>query len=589
MIRQINSNLNPNIQLNNRKTQAKNQTKQNNNSPSFNGIGADIGASLLKGVQHCEKNPMLNVAVIDLATAIIPRSIFESFTNLFAGFEALRRESSGLIINCLIPGFIALGAAKLVNKSIMGKNTDLSTCWAGKDGINTVANYYENAPTTEAYNAGLAKYSDPKKARVFATHYNILSSGVGVDGNQTKKFGEIAGLDIHSTAEKLTEATFEEKPKMSFMERMTNMFKKKSPSHIDTAYEQTARATHITENIAFGHGENKFTSDLKSAMKNTSGLLKGLVKENAETPEQIASLAKRAKKLVNTKSGIAMAIILPLAASAQYINRWITKKTSGVDGAPIYNDFGKNENKIVKTPEQIKKDKQDLLKQKFISIGSMVGVACLSMMKLPTLSTLKNIFQFKGQFPTMDQARAISTVTFSSRMAVSEDKNDLAEATDRDIITFSSMYFLGDYAGKGYASHLENKEGVKLINRTKTVDKNANVFKKIGNWVVNSHLKSSDELVADATHSLEELKHMRTKCQMANLGSSLLILGAIVPFYTRMKTSKNHKKELELANSQQNNTLSFTSNKIDTQQNLTKTHFTSNSKVFQTFKEHVES
>lgn len=585
MIRQINSNLNSNIQLNNRKNNRRNDQT---NSPSFNGLGADIGASLLKGVQHCEKNPMLNVAVIDLATAIVPRSIFESFTNLFAGFEAFRRESSGLIINCLIPGFLALGAAKLFNKAVVGKNADLSTCWSGKDGVNTVANYYENAPSTEAYASGLAKYNDPKKARVFATHYNILSSATGVDGNETKKFGEIVGYDLHSAAEKLTEATFEEKPKMSFVERMKNMFKK-SPSHIDSAYEQTARATHITESLTFGHGKNKFTSDLKSTMKNTSSLLKGLVKEGAESPEQIASLAKRAKKLVNVKSGVAMAIILPLAASAQYINRWITTKTSGVTGAPIYNDFGKEENKIVKTPEQIKKDKQDLLKQKVISIGSMVGVACLSMMKLPTLSTLKNIFQFKGQFPTMDQARAISTVTFGSRMAVSEDKNELAEATGRDIVTFSSMYFLGDYAAKGYASHLEKTEGVKLINRTKTVDKNANVFKKIGNWVVNSHLKSGDELVADATHSLEEMKHMRTKCQMANLGSSLLILGLIVPIYTRMKTAKNHKKELELANSQQTNSPSFTSNKISTQQNLTKTQFTSNSKVFQTFKEHVES
>lgn len=586
MIRQINSNLDSKIQLNNRNPKRNNRTNQN--SPSFNGLAEGVGNSLLKGVQHCEKNPMLNVAVIDLATAIIPRSIFESFTNIFAGFEALRRESSGLIINCLIPGFMALGAAKLFNNAIVGKKADLSTCWAGKDGIDTIADYYKDAPSTEAYNKGLAKYNDPKKARVFATHYNILSSATGVDGNETKKFGEVAALDLHSTAEKLTEATFEEKPKMGFFKRVSNMFSK-SPSHIDTAYEQTAKATHITENLTFGNGKNKFSSDLKSTMRNTSSLLKGLVKDGAENPEQIASLAKRAKKLVYTKSGIAMAIILPLAASAQYINRWITTKTSGVKGAPIYNDFGKDEAKIVKTPEQIKKDKQDLLKQKFISIGSMVGVACLSMMKLPTLSTLKNIFQFKGQFPTMDQARAISTVTFGSRMAVADDKNELSEATGRDIVTFSSMYFLGDYAAKGYASHLENKEGVKLINRTKQVDKNANIFKKIGNWVVNSHLKSSDELVADATHSLEDVKHMRTKCQMANLGSSLLILGLIVPIYTRMKTAKNHKKELELAQNQQNNNVTFTSNKINTQQNLTKTQFTSNSKVFQSFKEHVES
>jgi hypothetical protein len=443
----------------------------------------------------------------------------------------------------------------------------------------------------------MAKYNDAKKARVFATHYNILSSASGVDGNQKKKFSEIKSFDISSTAEKLTEATFEEKSKLTLGDRISNLgisiknmlSGKKTPkkqSLIDEAFHSAASKTHITENLSFGEGK-KFSSDLKSAMRNSSGILKNLVKEGADSPEQIANFAKRAKKLVNAKSGLAMAIIIPLAASMQYINRAITTKLSGVKGAPIYSDFGKTANAPEKTPEQKKEENKQLLKQKFISIGSMVGVACLSMMKLPTVSTLKNIFQFKGQFATMDQARAISTVTFGSRMAVADDKNELAEATGRDIVTFSSMYFLGDYAAKGYASHLENTQGVRLINNTKPVDKNANIFKKIGNWVVNSHLKSTDELVADATHSIEDMKKLRAKCQMANLGSSLLILGLIVPFYTRMKTAKNHKKDLEAANNNPINNVNFTSNKLSLQQNVTKLPENSNSKIFQTFKHEV--
>lgn len=601
-----------NFQINNSKRNKKQEgyanNNVNNNSPSFNGKFVD---GLIKGVQHCEKNPMLNVAVIDLATAIIPRSIFESFTNIFAGFEAFRRESSGLIINCLIPGFLALGAAKLCNKAIMGGKADLSTCWAGKDGINTVSDYYKDAPKTPAYADGMAKYNDPKKARVYATHFNILSSASGVDGNETKKFSEIGGLDRASVAEKLTNATFEKPQKLSFAERIANLKNKfsgkggkKPVSLIDDAFKHIAKSTHITENVTFGEGKKSLVSDVKSVMNNSTKLLRAFITEGAESPEQIASIAKRAKKLVNTKSGIAMAIILPLAASAQYINRWITTKTSGVKGAPIYNDFGKNEVKVEKTPEQIKKDKQDLLKQKFISIGSMVGVACLSMMKLPTLSTLKNIFQFKGQFPTMDQARAISAVTFGSRMAVADDKNELAEATDRDLVTFSSMYFLGDYAAKGYATHLEKSQGVKLLNRPKPLKKDANIFKKMGNWIVNTHLKSTDELVADATHSYKDMRILRTKCQIANFGSSLLILGLIVPFYTRMKTAKNRAKELNAANN-----VSFKSNQQTTQpqqsagqvaqqisqqgqqqvkqQNLTKLNTSSNFKTFQSFKHGV--
>ena len=553
MIERISVNNNSNSKINNR-----NRAERQDNSPNFQGRITDKAVDYaIKGIRACEKNPMINVAAIDLITAIGPRSIWESLTNLFAGFEAFRRESSGLIVNCMIPGFVALGAAKAVNKMVMGGNANLSSCWAGNDAIDTISDYYKNAESTQAYQDGMAKFNDAKKARVYATHYNMLNEASGIDGDARKVFGEISGANISETAEKLTNATFEEEKHLSFSERLKSMgrtvkgwFTKnktvKAKSTIESAFEQTASQTHITENVKFGNGDKAVTSDLKSAMKNTTGVLKGFIADGVENPEQIEAFAKKAKKLVRVKSSIAMMIIIPLAASMQSINRWITTKMSGVKGAPIYDDYAKKDDtqKVEKSPEEIKADKKALIKQKFISVGSMVGVALLSMMKLPNKEMFKSIFEFKGQFPTMDQARAISTVTFGSRMAVADDKNELAEATTRDIVTFSSMYFLGDYAAKGYASYLENTKGVKLLNRTKQVDKDSNIFKKFGNWVVNTHLKSTDELVEDGVRSLEDMKHLRNKCQMVNLGSSLLILGLIVPVFTRLKTERNHKKEL---------------------------------------------
>lgn len=582
MIEKINTNKSINsVQYNN-----PNKNKRQKNSPSFNGGIVDLA---IKGIQQCEKNPMVNVAVIDLATAIVPRTIWESFTNIFAGFEAFRREASGLVINCLLPGYVAWGAAKMLNKTIMGDKVNLSDCWAGNDSINKLSEYYEKAPETTAYTEGMAKFNDAKKARVYATHYSMISEASGVDGNITKKFNEIKELNISETAEKLTNATFEQPKKISFAERVKGWFggnkSEKAVSLVDEAFESVAKKTHITENIKFGEGKTAIHSDLKSAMNNSTKLMRGFVQEGVETKQEIMAMAKKAKKLVKSKSVIAMALIIPLAASAQSINRWITSKMSGVKGAPIYKDYADKKEERQKTAEEIKADKSALLKQKFISIGSMVGVACLSMMKLPTLSTLKNIVQFKGQFPTMDQARAISTVTFASRMAVADDKNELAEATTRDIVTFSSMYFLGDYAAKGYASYLENKDGVKLLNRSKTVDKNANVFKKLGNWVVNTHLKSTEELVADGTRSLEQMKKLRAKCQMVNLGSSLVILGLLVPVFTRLKTKKNHQKDLEQQKINQNIALKPEVNSGKAPQ-IIKIH--NNSSTFTKFKQKVK-
>ena len=234
----------------------------------------------------------------------------------------------------------------------------------------------------------------------------------------------------------------------------------------------------------------------------------------------------------------------------QPINRWITRKTSGRKGAPIYKDFNKDTEHKELTP----KEKRELLAQKFISIGSMIGVCGLSMfMDRPVL---KNIFQFKGIFPTMDQARIISTATFASRMGASEDKNELREATVRDIATFSSFYFLGDYVAKGIATYLEHKhkkDGVHLINRLKEApDKDANMFKKFWHWAKHTSLKSSDEL---ATHND---KRLRTICQIGNIVFSLLALGVFIPLYTRSKTNKKHAAELaKMEAEKQNNSASL--------------------------------
>ena len=207
-------------------------------------------------------------------------------------------------------------------------------------------------------------------------------------------------------------------------------------------------------------------------------------------------------------------------------------------------------------------NKEVLLKQKLISISSMVGVSLLSMMKMPSMSML----EFKGWFPTMDQARIISTTTFASRMAVADDKNELAEATVRDIATFSGLYFLGDYAGKATATAIQRKTGIELLNVTKDLEPNAGILKRFGHWIKNVNIKSSEEVTSKLAKELaknnktpdakqkaqieKEIKravNLRSACQAANLGVSLLLLGLIVPIWTRSNTKKKHSEALKQA------------------------------------------
>ena len=562
-----------------------------NNSPKYvssQNIGqvsfAGLGDMALRGIQLCEQQPMLNVTVLDLSTAILPRTFFETFIgskqkdedgneikgrklNVLGGFEAFRRESSGLLINCIIPSFVVMAAAKLFNRPIMGdfKLSNLTKSWANGDTINCVDKYYR------------AAWGDSKEDRIYSALKGMLDDIEGVDGD-IEKGGLKKFKDIFADKDK--QAKYSAK-----IRTMAKNIVSSEPQegYAKDLYEFLVKETGIAENIKFSGDEKFFSGNLQHLCESAGDILHGAVKEGIikdypprviseiglkaaakEEYENLGHYFSKAKKLVNAKSLAGLGIIIPLAIAAQPINRWITHKMAGKKGAPIYND----DKERILTPEE----KRKLTAQKFFAVPLMWGVAALSMlMDKPSLK----MFQFKGLFPTMDQARIISAATFSSRIAASEDSNELKENTIRDIATFSSFYFLGDYAAKGIASYLEkhNKEGIKLTNKLKAPKEDASLLQRFWNWARHTKMKTTDELKHLPEGKFAKARNMRALCQLGNLAFSLLSLGVFIPLYTRTQT--NRKKQLEMTkpeNIQTSSSVPFT-------QNLIK----DNSKAFKSF------
>ena len=508
--------------------------KHKNDNPNFKGVGAAF--SLL---QACEKMPMVNVAVIDMLSAILPRTIVESMTNVFAGFEAFRRESSGLIVNCMTPGIISMGVAALLNKHIMSDGAKMSTCLADSSLIENATKLYKTSTSNDKMRDALRE---------------LFENIEGYDGTQKVKFKNVLSKkEINEYISKYREIA------------KKDLKRKELEKEIDKISQEIAQKTHIYENLNIankaGHVE---ASNITSLMKDSIKYFSEFEKANTKNPKLlIEDFAKQSKKLVKGKTIGGFLIVLPLAASMQFINRWITNKVSGVEGAPIYEDYAKD------NATYDKNAKDGLAKQKLISIASMLAVGFLSMMKIPKW----NMFEFKGIFPSMDQARLISTTTFASRMAAADDKNELREATIRDIATFISLYFLGDYAAKGAATifeKVEKKKGneIHLLNDTKVIDKNTNGFKKFWHWFKDVKLKSSEEVISisktakeleskgltpnkeQAEKIAKELakgKNLRSACQVANLGVSLLLLGLVIPIFTRRSTKKKHAEAIRIA------------------------------------------
>ena len=476
-------------------------SKPQKKQPQFTGL-VD---GLIKTVQVFEQNPMANVSFLDVTTAIGPRAIYDTVnTNPYAGLETFRRESSGLFVNCLIPSFVVLGMAKLVQNPIMGKGSKMGSSWANEETIKTVAKYWQAA-------------EGEGELKVRNTYKNLINDLSGIDGEEKVLFKD---FDHSKGILKLTNATV--KPT------------KYSDRQVKKALKLITEKTHVSEHVQTGSKIHSYDGKLSSILEGAPTILKEFIKHNIKDEAGVADFVKKSTKLVTAKSLLGLAVIIPLAISMQPINRWITAKTSGIKGAPIYKDFQKTEQKPLTSSE-----KASLFKDKLVSVGTMVGVALLSIMKKPNMSMLKNITQFSGIFPTMDQARIIATATFASRMMASENKDELKETTVRDIATFSAFYFLGDHVAKGIASGIQKfNPKIVLINELEKLDKNANGAKKFWHWVKNTSLKSSDEVVGEAA------KRMRSVCQLGNIGFSLLSLGILIPMITKTRTFKKREEEL---------------------------------------------
>ena len=486
------------------------------NNQNFKGSFLDAAT---KGLQMCDKYPMIGVALTDSVATDVPRTIFDLVkTGVPAAMETARREFSGLFVNCLMPSFIVLGAAKFLNKGTMGKefsDINLSNSWANGESINKFVETFKNSMDVTS------KTTTQSEIKTFFN--NIFTGLNGRDGDKWVEFSSALGKDkLEEVSELLTKAVFDNS---GDKKALKNTLAQVSSLITDT--------THAGEILTYDINAKGFGSNLSELLRDSVDIAKKFTQESVRN--NLDLFGKKATKLVNAKSILGLAIIVPIAMSVQSINRAITRHKYKQKGAPIYKDFEKgNTHK-----EMNAKEKANFFSQKIACAASMVSIALLSMMKKPSMQ----MFQFKGMFPTVDQCRWIATSTFVSRMFASEDPNELRESTVRDIASFSGLYFLGDYAAKAAASIIEKiKPDVKLLNRTGNSNAQSPILNRIGDWIKNTYVKSFDEV-------LPKDKNMRSICELASLGFSIISLGILLPAYNRQVTEKKvaqaKQKELQ--------------------------------------------
>lgn len=526
---------------------------------SFNGGVADLAFNALdKSFGVLDKNAMIQVAFVDTAFTNIPRTVLDLSTGIAAALETLRREFSGLFVNCLMPGLLVKGLASVLPKNAELKGTDVVGSWANSDSIEKLSGVYKKAQESGAAD----------KTREYVER--ALGSLEGLDGSTWVKYADKA-------------STPEYKDAVASITKAVTSRGRERKTLLKDAQKKLASVTKAEGVLRFN---GKPQANLEETLRDVADLgskfnivkertLEGIgqTAEDIINPETTAKVAQavdnygsKLKGFVNKKSLIGMGLVIAIAVSMQKINRSITRKQFNAAGAPIYKDFGKKDT----TQKMDEKQKKQFKAKKAAAALSMYGMAAASMMKKPSLG----MFQFSGIFPTMDQCRWIAASTFASRMLGAEDTNELRESTVRDIASFAGLYFLGDYAKKGAASIFEalskTKQGAKvlgenvvLLNRKKEVAKP--VFeagasfvqkavgmtgyraKQIGNWIKNTELKTAAEV------SSTKVRNLRNLCRVADIAFSFVMLGLLLPKYNRSVTEKKvaeAKKQEELRKQQ---------------------------------------
>ncbi|MDD3419434.1 MAG: hypothetical protein PHE78_02415 [Candidatus Gastranaerophilales bacterium] len=511
-----------------------NQKNENDAPPSFKGEGGLL-MSLSKPLQKFDANPILGVIFLDVISAIAPNTIIDTIDrNPVQGFETFRRESSGLVINCLLPGLLVGAAAWAAKGAVLGdefKDLNAHKIYAGKDTLEASADIWKKT------SKGKSKEEQLKEFIHMSFDERIKpnsQSRMALDIDKTEIIKQKNNA-VDELAKAIIETSKDKKGKFGIENKTLNDLHQK----LATIYGQS-------KGLEVKKADGKtFTTGMKNYIRDTYALGKTFLDEKV-THGNIDTLASKLKKLNRVKSIITMAGVGTLALSMQAINRKITEKTSGRKGYSGYKDLSISN-------EDIEENKKKLSVGKLLSSAWFTSLAFVSMGR-PNKST----WDFAAPTTTMNQARTLSLATDVGRVNAADDKNELKDTTARDTVIFMNLYVLGDYVQKGVVELAQklhkNKTGedLNLMNESQKINKDDNLFKKIGKWVKGKSIKSFEEIEGTTTKenakNLLLRKKIVTGANLAGIGYSLVALGIFTPIMIAKMTNKNREKQLAKLN-----------------------------------------
>ena len=491
---------------------------QNKKQPSFKGMEAAANYFF----SQVQTNEVFGATVVDFISMIAPRTAVDMTRSPQAGIETARREASGAVINCLMPGFVGMGTGWLLGKFIspelkvntsmpIDSNTAkmLNSSWKAAGGHN----FYE---------------ATSNKTRIVQKYVeNVLGQTEGLVGEEWVKLsgktktikelsGQIADLIVN---EKL--------PK--------NEIKKS----LEEVKNRTVQVLGASESIRIG-GEKGFGTTIDRLYSNMHSMGTEIFTK-AKSSKESESFVEKFLKVNPKKTAIALSVVAVIGLAQQAVNRYLTKKKTGSDAFVGLSEEGKAAEK----PDKNAKSK--LIVAKIVSSVAILGIAASAIagsikpkvvIEAFKPQNLVKKLEFNGKWPNINQLKAVYSAMIVGRMLAATDKHELRETDTRDIPGFLNWLVLGGFVSKYVGKKISDG---KIINSSTPLAKGASLGAKVQHFLGSESLISHAEIEARKGLDVASKKLLKTKLNisiLAGLAYSTLALGVFMPMLNKHITDK---------------------------------------------------
>ena len=470
-----------------------------NTTLNFN---ASMGG-LSNALYTLSNNDMLNASFVDVFAMDTPRTVVETKNRgKQAGIEMGFREYTGTFIAEFSAALFAVLVSKLISKKFKPEVKVNSGSWITNNGLEVFSKIYEKSDKTIK---GYVK--------------DIFNSITGISGHKTVKFTEINNEKTQGIIDKLSDI---------IINKSANT--KETQKLLSNIQDEIINITGADNNITIKAGEKEVSSNLTHALRDIVDSGRNIF--FTETKQNSNHILSKLKSMNNLRIGIAIPLSMGLAITNQYLNRYLTKRRTGIDNFVGENGYENN----VKDKNEKKREK-GLWAKKLLSAGIFILMLSKVMGIKKPIDLVKKL-EFDGPVTSGNAIKTIYGTLILGRIYASKDSTELRETNVRDYLGFLNWLVLGGFVSKGVAQILDPKQE-KLFNITKD-------GYGIKHWLRDVSLKSQKEIIAQGGDVKGNLKKLNFS-QISGILYSAVMLGILLPKLNIWMTKGQEKKDLKIA------------------------------------------